>query len=299
MELRVLRYFVEVAREGSFTHAAQRLHVSQPTLSRQTKDLEIELGKPLFIRSNYTVHLTDEGLLLKQRAEDMLAIADKTIEDFHTLDTINGGVISIGAAESNGIAPIIEVMQHVMDRYPATRFDCYTSGADTINERLDKGLLDFAIIVQEVDASRYPFIKLPTVDRWGLIMRKDNPLANHSSIHIHDLEQIPLILSRQTMGNEMPKWFGEHHDHLHVIATYDLLFNAALMVKQGFGSVLGFEGLVDTGETSELCFRPLVPELVSPMYIIWSKYPQFTPIAKVFLDALKQRFRQSEDVTSQ
>lgn len=290
MELRVLRYFLEVAREGNVTHAAQRLHVSQPTLSRQIKELEEELGKKLFTRSNYSVSLTEEGMLLRKRAEDILDMADKTMAEFQALDEINGGDIHIGCAESNGIAPFVQVIHSLQKQYPGIRYHFYSSGTEAVNERLDRGLLDFAIIVQEVDPSKYNYLKVPASDQWGLIMRKDSPLAEHSCIHLNDLMDIPLIISRQAMGEEMPKWFGEMQDKLHIVATYDLLFNTSVMVREGFGYVLGFDGLVNTGPESDLCFRPLEPALTSPMYIIWKKYQVFSPVSALLLNELKRNF---------
>lgn len=292
MELRVLRYFLEVAREGNVTHAAQRLHISQPTLSRQIKELEEELGKKLFARSNYSVSLTEEGMLLRKRAEDILDMADKTIAEFQALDEINGGDIHIGCAESNGIAPFIRVIQSLQKQYPRIRYHFYSSGTDAVNERLDRGLLDFAIIIQEADLAKYNYLKMPSKDHWGVIMRKDHPLAERSCIHLHDLTEIPLILSRQAMREEMPRWFGEAQDKLNIVATYDLLFNTSVMVREGFGCVLGFEGLVYTGPDSDLCFRPLEPALESPMYIIWRKYQVFSPAATLLLEKLKEKFNE-------
>lgn len=290
MELRVLRYFLEVAREGNVTHAAQRLHVSQPTLSRQLKDLEDELGKKLFTRSNYSIKLTEEGILLRKRAEDILEMADKTLAEFKALDEVNGGDIHIGCAESNGIAPFIRVIQKLKEKYPRIRYHFYSSGTDAVNERLDRGLLDFAIIIQEVDLEKYNYLKMPSQDHGGLIMCKDHPLAKHSCIHLNDLTEIPLILSRQAMREEMPRWFGEVQDKLNIVATYDLLFNTSVMVREGFGCVLGFDGLVYTGPDSDLCFRPLEPTLTSPMYIIWKKYQVFSPVASLLLEELKRNF---------
>ena len=290
MELRVLRYFLEAAREGNVTHAAQRLHVSQPTLSRQLKDLEDELGKKLFTRSNYSIKLTEEGMLLRKRAEDILEMADKTLAEFKALDEVNGGDIHIGCAESNGIAPFIRAIQKLKEKYPRIRCHFYSSGTDAVNERLDRGLLDFAIIIQEVDLEKYNYLKMPSQDHWGLIMRKDHPLANHSCIHLNDLTEIPLILSRQAMREEMPRWFGEAQDKLNIVATYDLLFNTSIMVRENFGCVLGFDGLVYTGPDSDLCFRPLEPTLTSPMYIIWKKYQVFSPVASLLLEELKRNF---------
>ena len=290
MELRVLRYFLEVARRGNVTRAAEHLHVSQPTLSRQLKDLEEELGKKLFIRSNYSVKLTDEGMLLRTRAEDILDMVDKTTDEFKALDEISGGDIRIGCAESDGIKYIIRAAKALQGKYPRIRYHIYSSGTDSINERLDKGLLDFAVIVSEVDLSKYNYLEIPSADSWGLLMRKDDPLTEQTSIRADDLLGLPIIMSRQGVAEDFPKWLGEKQDKLNIVATYDLIFNASLMVKEGLGCALGFDKLIYTGDDSELCFRPLYPRLKSPMYLIWKKYQVFTPVAEKLLDELKAQF---------
>lgn len=290
MELRVLRYFLEVARTGNITKTAQYLHVSQPTLSRQLKELEEELGKKLFTRSNYSVKLTEEGLLLRKRAEDILEMVDKTTAEFKSLDEFNGGDIHIGCAESNGLVHFIKVIKAVQQKYTNIRYHFYSSGTEAVSERLDKGLLDFAIIIQEPDAAKYNYLKIPSRDRWGLIMRKDDKLAVKARIGLNDLTDLPLILSRQAMQKELPGWFGEIQDKLHIAATYDLIFNTSLMVREKFGYVLGFDGLLNTGDNSDLCFRALEPELISPMYIIWKKYQVFSQAASILLERVKKEF---------
>lgn len=290
MELRVLRYFLEVARQENITHAANQLHVSQPTLSRQIKELEEELGKKLFTRSNYSIKLTEEGMLLRKRAEDIIEMVDKTTDEFRSLDEINGGDIHIGCAESNGLKYFIRLIKKMQNDYPLIRYHFYSSGTDAVYERLDRGLLDFAIIIQEVDLSKYNYLKVPSSDRWGVLMRRDSHLAKKTSIHVEDLMDLPLICSRQSLQEEMPRWFGENLDKMHIVATYDLLFNTSVMVRENFGYAIGFEGLVDTGPDSGLCFRPLEPALESPMYIIWKKYQVFTPVASLLLQELKETF---------
>lgn len=289
MEIRVLRYFLEAAREGNITKAAGRLHISQPTLSRQLKELEEELGKKLFIRSNYSIKLTDEGMLLRKRAEDILDMVDKTTDEFKSLDDINGGDIHIGCAESDNIKYFSRIMKKIQEKYPRIRCHFYSSGTDAVNERIERGLLDFAIIVQEVDLSKYNYLKMPSSDTWGLIMRKDSPLAEKPFIQPEDLLDHPLICSRQSMTEEMQKWLGEMLDKLNIIATYDLLFNASVMVREGLGYALGFDNIIYTGQESPLCFRPLDPALQSPMYIIWKKYQVFTPVASVLLEEMKKQ----------
>lgn len=288
MEIRVLRYFLKVAHEENITKAATFLHISQPTLSRQLKELEEELGKKLFVRSNYSVKLTEEGMLLRKRAEDILDMVDKTTAEFKSLDEINGGDIHVGCAESEGIKYFIRSAKKLQNKYPNIRYHVYSSDIDAISERLDRGLLDFAIIVHEVDPQKYNYIKLPSYDSWGLLMRKDSPLAIKESIYHQDLYSLPLISSRQSMTEEMPKWLGDNISKLNIIATYDLIFNASIMVREGLGYALGFDKLIYTGADSDLCFRKLSPELNSPMYMIWKKYQIFSPVAQLLLDELKK-----------
>lgn len=290
MELRVLKYFLEVARQGNITNAAKSLHVSQPTLSKQLKELECELGKTLYVRSNYYIKLTEEGMLLRKRAEEILNMVDKTEKEFQSLtDTIRGN-IHIGCAESKGISYFLKVLKRLQHHYPAIQYHMYSSGTKTINNKLEQGLLDFAIIVEEVDVSKYNYLKIPSFDQWGVIMRKDCLLAKKSVIEFTDLLDLPLICSRQALEKEMIEWFQESFDQIHVVATYELLFNASIMVKESLGYAIGFDGLIDTSESSELCFRPLHPTLQSPMYIIWKRYQEFTPVCKLLLEELKKEF---------
>ena len=294
MEIRVLRYFLEVAREENITKSAAYLHVSQPTLSRQIRELEEELGKKLFVRSNYSVKLTEEGMLLRKRAEDILSMVDKTEAEFKALDEIHGGDIYIGCAESEGMKYFIQAAKKLREKYPRIRFHFFSSGTDAVNERLERGLLDFAVIVQHVDLSKYNYLRLPYDDRWGLLMRKDSPLARKNVIQMEDLLDIPLICSRQSMEEEMPEWFGENLEKINLVATYDLLFNASVMVREGFGYALGFDKLIYTGRDSDLCFRPLSPVLSNSMYVIWRKYQIFSPVAALLLEELKRLFGESK-----
>lgn len=291
MEIRVLRYFLEVAREGNITKSAAFLHISQPTLSRQLKDLEEELGKKLFVRSNYSVKLTDEGMLLRKRAEDILDMVDKTKEEFKSLNEITGGDIRIGCAESENFKYLVQAAQSLKAQYPNIRYHLYSSATDSVTERLDRGLLDFAIIVQSVDLSKYNYLTVPTNDTWGVLMRKSDPLAERERFRPDDLMGAPIICSRQSLTEEMPKWLGDDLDKLNIVATYDLLFNASIMAREGFGYVLGFSDLIYTGEDSALCFRPLEPPLESPMHIIWKKYQVFSPVASIFLEDIQKQFQ--------
>ena len=288
MEIRVLRYFLEVAREGSVTHAAERLHISQPTLSKQLKDLEHELGKKLFVRSSFSVRLTDEGMLLRKRAEDILDMVDKTAEEFRALGEITGGDIHIGCAESDGIKYLARRIKAVHAQYPGIRVHLYSGDTNDLAERLDRGLLDFAVIAQAVDLSKYNYLELPGADVWGVVMRKDAPLAQKEAVHIDDLLDLPLIVSRQGLQEDIPKLLGENVDRLHIAATLNLAYNGSVMVREGLGYVLTFDKLVDTSAESELCFRPLTPALETKLFIVWKKYQMFSPAAEVLLNEMKE-----------
>ncbi len=290
MEIRVLRYFLEVAREESITHAAVRLHVSQPKLSKQMKDLETELGQKLFVRTNYSIRLTDAGMLLRKRAEDLLRMSDRITEEFRTLSADEGGDIHIGCAESDGMRYLARCIRDVQARHPRVRCHLYSGNTEDLAGRLDSGILDFAVIVQDVDLTKYNYLELPYADTWGVIMRKDSPLAGQEAVRMEDLLELPLICSRQGMKADYPKFFREKVDALHVVATFNLIYNATVLVREGLGYALSFDKLADTGTDSELCFRPLSPSLTSRMYVVWKKYQLFSPTAQLLLDELKERY---------
>ncbi len=261
MELRVLRYFLAVAREGSVTHAAQRLHISQPTLSKQLKDLEGQLGKKLFVRSSFSVRLTEEGMLLRKRAEEILDMVDKTEEEFKALGEVSGGDIHIGAAESDGIKHLARRIEAVQARYPRIRVHLYSGDRSDLAQRLEQGLLDFAVLVESNDLSKYNYLPLPGEDTWGVILRRDHPLAEKEAFVPEDLLDVPLICPRQGLQKELSGWFQEKVDRLNIMATCNLAYNGGILAREGLGCLLSFDKLVDTGPDSPLCFRPLNPPL--------------------------------------
>ena len=287
MEIRVLRYFLEIAREGNMTKAAARLHVSQPTLSKQMKDLEQELGKKLFIRSNYSVRLSNEGMLLRERAEDILDMVDKTEEEFRSLSDITGGDIYIGCAESYLMKYFARAVRHLQEIHPNIRYHFISGGTEQVTERLDKGLLDFAVIVEQPDLAKYNYIELPEANTWGVLIKKDEPLGNKESVSFDDLLGHPIFCSEQSIAADLPRWCGERTELLDIKATFNLANNAAVFAREGLGYALTFDKLVYTGSDSDLCFRPLTPPLETKMYVIWKKYQVFTPAAELLLDALK------------
>lgn len=294
MEIRVLRYFLEIAREGNMTRAAETLHISQPTLSKQMKNLEEELGKKLFRRGSSSVHLTDEGMLLRKRAEDILDMVDKTIDEFDALDDIIGGDVHIGCAESYEIRHLARVMGDFRLQYPQFRYDLYSGNTEQVTERLDKGLLDFAVLVQPPNLEKYNYLKMPGADKWGVVMRKDSPLAAKAEISCDDLIGLPLICSYQSIVADIPRWCGERVDELNFCGNINLCYNGSVCVREGLGYLLIFDKLADTGADSQLCFRPLTPPLETQLFLIWKKYQVFTPIAERFLDKLKAAFTKGE-----
>ena len=287
MELRVLRYFLEAAREGNITHAAERLHISQPTLSKQLKELEGELGKKLFIRGNYNVRLTDEGMLLRKRAEDILEMVDKTEEEFKALGEITGGDIRIGCAESEGIRHLAQRIKAVQAQYPRIRVHLYSGDRSDLAERLEQGLLDFAVLVESSDLSKYNYLPLPGADTWGIILRKDHPLAEREAVVPEDLLDVPLICPRQGLQKELSDWFQEKVDRLNIVATCNLAYNGGVLTREGLGCLLSFDKLTDTSLDSPLCFRPLMPPLYSKLFFAWKKYAVFSPAAEVLLSEMK------------
>ncbi|MDE7194783.1 MAG: LysR family transcriptional regulator, partial [Oscillospiraceae bacterium] len=259
MEIRVLRYFLEIAREGNMTRAAEALHISQPSLSKEMKSLEEELGQKLFHRNRSGLKLTDAGMLLRQRTEDILEMVDKTAAEFGSLGEINGGDIYIGCAESEQICHLARVIGAFREKYPLIRYHLSSGNTEQVAEKLDKGLLDFAFIVEQPDLFKYNYIEVPGADIWGVIMRRDSPLARKRSVCPDDLYGLPLICSEQAMRVDIPRWCGEKADMLNFSGTVNLCYNGSVFVKEGLGYILTFDGLIDTSESSGLCFRPLKP----------------------------------------
>lgn len=293
MELRVLRYFLAVAREGNITGAANFLHLTQPTLSRQIRDLEKELGQQLLIRKSHRVILTSEGMLLRKRAEEIIAMADKTEAEFTSMSDSISGEIYIGGGETQAVRRIAEIIKELRGEYPGIHYNLHSGNADDVTERLDKGLLDFGIIIQPADITKYDYLNLSEKDTWGVVMRKDSSLAEKRSIKKEDLLNLPLICSRQVLSpqrqeNGFADWFGEDFGKLNIIATYNLLYNAAIMVEAGVGYAITLDRLLNTSVNSSLCFRPLAPTLESGLSIIWKKYQVFSPAAELFLNKLKE-----------
>lgn len=291
MELRVLRYFLAVAREESISEAANFLHITQPTLSRQIMELEEELGTKLLNRGrrNQKIALTDEGMLLRRRAEEMIELADRTEAEFARRDELISGEIHIGAGETDAMRLLTRAAKTLHTLYPHIRYHLYSGNAEYVTEQLDRGLLDFGILVEPADVHKYDYIRLPATDIWGVLLRRDHPLAARDAIQPADLQNLPLIISRQTMvQNELAGWLGSSFDTLHVVATYNLLYNASLMVEEGLGCALCLDKIINTTGDSRLCFRPLAPKLTVGLDVVWKKHQVFPKAAELFLQKLRE-----------
>lgn len=290
MDIRILRYFLAVVREESISAAAESLHLTQPTLSRQLMDLEEELGVKLLNRGkkNQRIALTEEGMLLRRRAEEIVALTDKTISELDVSHDVVSGDVYIGGGETNAMRLIARVSKKLQSQYPLIRYHLYSGNADDVAERLDKGLLDFGVFIGTTNMERYNYLRLPDTDTWGLLMREDSPLAGKESIRSEDLENIPLIVSRQSMvHNELSGWSGRDFDKLNIVATYNLVYNASLMVDEGFGYALCLDRLVYSADNNNFCFRPLEPRLETHLDIAWKKYQVFSKAAEKFLETLQ------------
>lgn len=290
MEIRVLRYFLAVAQEGSVTRAARALHLTQPTLSRQIRELEEELGQTLFSRGGRELSLTREGLLLRQRAEEIVGLAEITEKEFRSLGekTVSGD-LSLGCGESKALSFVTDALKVLQDEHPLIIPHFFSGNGEIVMDRLDKGLLDFAVLMGAENTERYSSLPLPNHDTWGLLMDKDDPMAQKKAITAEDLLDIPLILSSQSLSrDELSGWLGFPMSRLHIAATYTLLFNGSLMVRSGLGYALCFDHIVPSGKDSPFAFRPLSPLLTSPLSLVWKKHQILSAPAEAFLAKIRE-----------
>ncbi len=289
MDIRVLQYFLAVAREESITKAAERLNMTQPPLSRQLKDLEDELGKQLLIRGSKKVTLTEDGMLLRKRAEELVDLMEKTKAELTSSNENISGDVFIGCGETEGISILAQAAWNLQQEHPLVHYHIYSGDAERVMERLDKGLIDFGLLVGPVDVNKYDYIRLPYKDTWGVLMRKDSPLADKEMITAEDLWDKPLIISHQTaINSEMFSWLKTDISRLNIAATYDLIYNASWFVRAGIGYVIALDKIINTSGNSSLCFRPLFPALEAGLCIVWKKYQVFSRASNAFLSKLKQ-----------
>ena len=291
MEFRLLEYFLAVAREQNITAAAESLHISQPALSTQLKALETELGKQLLIRGvkgSRKVVLTEEGMILRKRAEEMISLMRRTEEEITGSDENIAGNVFIGAGETETVRLFAQVAKKLQQRYPDIRYHISSGNAEHVLEYLDKGLIDFGLLFKEIDPQKYEAIPISVKDTWGVFMRKDSTLAEKETICPEDRWAKPLIVSHQKGDDSyLNQWLQRKESELHIVATYNLLFNASLLVEEGLGYALCFDKLINT-RGSSLCFRPLSPRLEARGFIVWKKYQVFSKAVNLFLQSLRE-----------
>ena len=289
MDIRVLEYFLAVARDESITKAAKVLSMTQPPLSRQLKELEDELGKQLFIRGNKKVTLTEEGVLLRKRAEELIELMEKTKEEIRSSEERIHGTVLIGAGESDAVSFLARTARRLQMSHPDISYHLYSGDATSITEKLDHGLIDFGLLVEPVDISKYEYLRLPVKDTWGVLMRRDSPLAVKDHILAEDLWEKPLLVSHQIYdSSELSSWFQRDIRKLHITAAYELVYNATHFVKSGCGYALSLDKLINTTGESELTFRPLYPALDAGLCFVWKKHQIFSRASRLYLDTLKK-----------
>ena len=288
MEVRVLKYFLTVVREENITKAANVLHITQPTLSRQLAQLEEELGVRLFNRGTRKITLTNEGILLRRRAEEIIELVDKTEQELVEQEEMVDGVVSIGC----GVAITGEILAQLIasfhEKYPLVTFDLYTATADLVQERIDRGLLDLGLLMEPVDVDKYEYIRFGLKDRWGVFMRPDAPLAIKKAITPKDLLGVPVILaSRPLAKSDIANWFGDYYDKLNILFTSNLSANASIMVHNGLGYSVSLEGALPYFDQKQICYRPLSPNREVSSLLAWKRQQPFSLATTKFIEYAK------------
>lgn len=291
MDVRVLRYFLTVAKEGNITKAAEILHITQPTLSRQLMDLEEELGTSLFIRGKRQITLTDSGVLFQQRVKEIVSLLDKTERDLAEHENLIGGVVSIGCVESTASRMLPDILQKFFTLHPMVQYELYSADGDDIREKLDRGNIDIGVLLEPIEAAKYDYIRLPFYERWGILMRRDDPLAQKKSISIQDILDLSLIPPRRVIvQNEIASWLGVDSDKLHIFASHNLLTNASLLVERGLGYAICVSGSYSIRETSSTCFVPFAPERTTGHVMAWKKNRIFSSATSLFIQFIKDTY---------
>ena len=290
MELRVLQYFLAVAREQSITGAAESLHLSQPTLSRQLRDLEEEMGSPLFNRGARRITLTEEGMILRRRAEEIMELVHKAESEVNLAGASVSGDVHIGAGETDGVRLLAMAANKLREKYPDIRFHIRSGDGADVMEQLDGGLIDFGLLIGRFDHSKYEVMQLPAVDTWGVLLRRDDPLAEKSVVSPADLWDRPLIVNRLAGNESFLSLLGKTADELHIAATYNLVFNGSLMAAEGIGLCVCLDKIVNTEGDNVLCFKPLAPSQQIEMYLVWKKYAIHSKAAEMYLKKVRELF---------
>ena len=289
MELRVLKYFLTVADEGNITRAADILHVTQPTLSRQLIELEDEMGTPLLIRGKRSVTLTEEGFLFRQQAETIVELADKLEHTFTDKKDIICGTIRIGATEAMGGRTLAASMTEFREKYPEVQFDLYNGMADNIKEMVERGLIDLGLVMEPIDTAKFEYVRLPQKENWGILVRKDHELAGKETIALEDIKQYPLIMpGRENAKEQILHWMQCEERHLNIPAYYNILSNAALLVKAGMGCAVCLDGALSIHADPELCFRQILPAHITRSVILWKKNHLFSQASSLFVQKIQE-----------
>ena len=287
MEIKELRYFIAVAECGSISKAAEKLFTTQPNLSRQLMKLEEETGQKLLIRGNKKSELTEAGRLLYKRATEITELVDRTQSELRSDGDEVFGTVCIGGGESYAVGLIAKAAKEVSDMFPGIKFDFFSGDTDAVTEKLEKGLIDFGILIEPSNLEKYNSLRLPLTDKWGILMRKDSPLSEKEYITKEDLNGLPLLFSVHSFKkNNVTAWFCKDLDKLNVVATYNLIYNASLMVEQGMGYAVGLKGIINTSGDSTLCFRPFFPILETHLDVAWKKNGELSKASKIFLERL-------------
>lgn len=288
MEIRVLRYFLTVVREQSITKASEVLHITQPTLSRQLAQMEEEVGVKLFDRGTRKITLTNEGLLLRRRAEEILQLVDKTERELVIQEEQVEGKITIGCGEIASVQLLPDLFQSFHEKYPRVTFDIYTATADHVKDQMDRGLVDIGLLLEPIDIEKYDFIRLDMKERWVVLMRPDSPLAKKDAVTAGELSELPLILPRRLrVQSELASWFGDYYENLNVMFTSNLSTNAAIMVSQGLAYSVVVEGSVPFWDQSKITYRPLSPDLTATSVLAWKRGQPFSLAATKFIEHIK------------
>lgn len=292
MELRVLKYFLTVAQEKNITKAAEILHITQPTLSRQLMELEEELHTKLFIRGKRNITLTNNGLFLKERAEEILELSEKTRNDFLSNKNIIKGIISVGCVEAECINSFIDIIKNFKNKYPAVQFDLYNGYGDDIKEKIEKGIVDIGVVLEPIDISKYDFVKLSQKEKWGLLVNTENPLAEKHEISLNEFFSYPIILpKRGAVQNEILNWFNEKMINPNITAFYNLLSNAVIFVEKGLGCAVCMEGALGIKNNKNVKFIPFTPEKTTKGVIIWRKNKILSPCLSIFVSEIKNAYK--------
>lgn len=288
MEIRVLRYFLTVVREESISKAAEVLHITQPTLSRQLAQMESDIGVKLFNRGTRRITLTDEGILLRRRAEEILSLVDKTEQELLEREEQIEGKITIGCGEIQTVQLLPKLFSSFNEKYPNVTFDIFTATADLVKEQMDKGLIDVGLLLEPIDIEKYDFIRLPIKEKWVVLMKADDPLCEKEFITAKDLANLPLILPRRmSVQNELASWFGDYYKDLNIRFTSNLNTNGAIMVSNGLAYSVVVQGAMPYWDKSKVVYKPLFPALTATSVLAWKRKQPFSPAATKFIEHSK------------